>query len=211
MSILKSFNKAEGPRELVLDTETTGLFVADGHRIVEVALVEMVNRKPTGREYHVLINPDRDIPAEVVKIHGISNEKVADKPKFPEIAKELREFIGDDPVIITCRSKDGYTLDIAMINFEMLKAGQPIVPETQWTNVRRWSEAMFGEKQATLDKVLDRYDISRKERDDNGHGALLDARLLAEAFPRLAKDYTAFTGDATAAAPAKPSNNPPKV
>ncbi|MDE1153806.1 MAG: exonuclease domain-containing protein [Micavibrio sp.] len=211
MSILKSFNKAEGPRELVLDTETTGLFVADGHRVVEVALVEMINRKPTGREYHVLINPDRDIPAEVVKIHGISNEKVADKPKFPELAKELREFIGDDQVIITCRTTGDYTLDIAMLNFEMLKAGQPIVPETQWTNVRRWSEAMFGEKQATLDKVLDRYSISRKERDDNGHGALLDARLLAEAFPKLVKDYATFTGDVAASAPAKPSNKSPKV
>ncbi len=209
MSILNIFNRAEGTRELVLDTESTGLFLSDGHRLVEVALVEMVNKKPTGREFHVTINPDRDIPLEVVKIHGISNEKVKDKPKFSEIAKELREFIGDDQVIITCRTTNGYTLDIALLNFEMQKAGQKEIPETQWTNVRRWSEAMFGDKQATLDKVLDRYSVSRKERDDNGHGALLDARLLAEIYPRLSKDYDAHKA-ATVTAEAKAQNKPPQ-
>ena len=211
MSILKVFNKhLAGPRELVLDTESTGLLLADGHRLVEVALVEMINRKPTGRELHVLINPDRDIPAEVVKIHGINNEKVKDAPKFEDLAKEIRDFIGNDPVVITCRTnKDGYTLDIDMLNFELTKAGETEVPLAQWINVRRWSEAMFGDKAATLDKVLDRYGISRKERDENGHGALLDARLLAEAYPQLLKDYMNFS-EPKAAANAKTSVKPPK-
>ncbi len=210
MSILKVFNKnLAGPRELVLDTESTGILASDGHRLVEVALVEMINRKPTGRELHVLINPDRDIPEVVVKIHGISNDKVKDAPKFAEVAKEIRDFIGNDPVVITCRTKDNYTLDIALLNMELTKAGQEEIPASQWINVRRWSEAMFGDKNATLDKILDRYGISRKERDENGHGALLDARLLAEAYPKLLKDYMNFSEPAAAPA-AKNTNKPPK-
>ncbi|TAL40273.1 MAG: hypothetical protein EPN97_00250, partial [Alphaproteobacteria bacterium] len=156
MSILKVFNKSTtGPRELVLDTESTGLLTSDGHRMVEIALVEMINRRPTGRELHILINPERDIPAEVVKIHHISNETIKDSPKFSEVAKEIRDFIGNDPVIITCRTtKEGYTLDVELLNLELKKAGQEEVPASQWINVRRWSEAMFGDKAATLDKVL---------------------------------------------------------
>jgi DNA polymerase-3 subunit epsilon len=176
--------------------------------MVEIALVEMINRKPTGRELHVLINPERDIPAEVVKIHGISNDKVKDAAKFADVAKEIRDFIGNDPVVITCRTKEDYTLDIALLNFELTKAGQTEVPDAQWINVRRWSEAMFGDKAATLDKVLDRYGISRKERDENGHGALLDARLLAEAYPRLLKDYMNFSEPKAAAANAKNPKQP---
>lgn len=212
MSILKVFNKSlTGPRELVLDTESTGLLTSDGHRMVEIALVEMINRKPTGRELHVLINPERDIPAEVVKIHGITNERVKDEPKFSEVAKEIRDFIGNDPVVITCRTtKEGYTLDVELLNLELKKAGQEEVPVSQWINVRRWSEAMFGDKAATLDKVLDRYGISRKERDEHGHGALLDARLLAEAYPKLLKDYINFS-EPQPSASAKMSQKPPKV
>lgn len=212
MSILNLFKRhGQGPRELVLDTESTGLFIADGHRMVEIAIVEMVNRKPTGREFHALINPDRHIPAEVVKIHNIDDAAVADKPKFPDIAKALRAFIGDDPVIITCRTTNDYTLDVALLNHELEKSGEKPVPASQWINVRRWSEAMFGDKQATLDKVLDRYGISRKERDDNGHGALLDARLLAEAYPQLKRDYAAHTKAAAKALEKKSQQKQPKA
>jgi DNA polymerase III subunit epsilon len=213
MSILRVFSRSSsGPRELVLDTESTGLLVSDGHRMVEIALVEMVNRRPTGRELHVLINPDRDIPAEVVKIHGITNEAVKDAPKFSEVAKEIRDFIGNDPLVITCRSNaDGYTLDVDLLNHELKKAGQPEVPQSQWINVRRWSEAMFGDKLATLDKVLDRYGISRKERDENGHGALLDARLLSEAYPKLLRDYINFSEPEAFPASAKVSSRNPRA
>lgn len=197
MSIARGFNKSgQRPREIVLDVETTGLFTHEGHRLVEIAAVEMEGHRPTGREFYALINPQRDIPAEVSKIHGITNERVADKPPFADVAAELRQFIGDAPVVITCRTKDGYTLDMAFLNKELAEAGQRPVPEGQWLNVRRWSEMMFGEKSATLDKVLDRYEISRKERDDNGHSAILDARLLSEAYPRLLKDYMSFQASA---------------
>ena len=199
--MLKRFNKSSSrPREIVLDVETTGLFTADGHRIVEVAAVEVSGHRATGREFYSLVNPEREIPEEVVKVHGIDNAKVEDAPTFKEIAAELRRFIGDSTVVITCRTKDNYTLDIAFLNMEFERAGQPSVPESQWVNVRRWSENMFGEKAATLDKVLDRYGISRKERDDNGHSAILDARLLSEAYPRLLKDYMSNAGHATPAA-----------
>lgn len=211
MSILKIFDKAKhGPREIVLDLETTGLLTSDGHRIVEVGAVELRGRKPTGREFHAYINPERDIPPDNAKIHGITNDKVKGAPKFSEIAQQLKDFIGSDPVIITCRTKGDYTLDIAFLDMEMEKAGLQKLDKDQWVNVRRWSETMFGEKAATLDKILDKYDISRKERDDNGHGAILDARLLAEAYPKLLKDYINFTADkpVTAAQPKAPNDKP---
>ncbi|MFN7114241.1 MAG: exonuclease domain-containing protein [Alphaproteobacteria bacterium] len=208
MSILRAFNNGgHRPREIVLDVETTGLFTHEGHRLVEIAAVEMVGHRPTGREFYALINPQRDIPAEVSKIHGITDARVKDKPPFAAVAAELRRFIGDSPVVITCRTKDGYTLDMAFLNKELAEAGQRPVPEEQWLNVRRWSETMFGEKAATLDKVLDRYAVSRKERDDNGHSAILDARLLADVYPRLLKDYMKFVTGAGNVAPAPAQDN----
>lgn len=211
MGISGQFNKAgHGVREVVLDIETTGLFTHEGHRMVEIAAVEMDGGRPTGREFYALVNPGRDIPPEVSKIHGITNERVADKPPFDKIAAQLRRFIGDSPVVITCRTKDGYTLDKAFLNKELAEAGVSPVPEEQWLNVRRWTEAMFGEKSATLDKVLDRYEISRKERDDKGHSAILDARLLSEVYPRLLKDYISFSSaqEASDVAPKQKSASP---
>lgn len=188
-----SFNAAVLPkRQLVLDLETTGLLIADGHRVIEVAVVELLDGKPSGVEYHALVNPDRAIPAEVSAIHGITDDKVADKPAFAAIAQELRQFIANDEIIITCRTKDGYTLDIAFLDMEFEKAGQPKTGAAQWINVRRWSEAMFMDGEATLDAVLDRYKIDRSNRTQ--HGALLDARLLAEAYPPLLNDYLRFDG-----------------
>jgi DNA polymerase III subunit epsilon len=210
MAMQRIFNKSGNhQREIVLDVETTGLFTSEGHRMVEIAAVEMLGNRPTGREFYALINPGRDIPEDNSKIHGITNEKVQDKPLFAQVAAELRQFIGDSTVVITCRTKDEYTLDIAFMNAELQEAGQPKIPESQWVNVRRWSETMFGEKSATLDKVLDRYGVSRKERDENGHGALLDARLLAEVYPKLLKDYLSSgatpVASVTAAAKHKPN------
>lgn len=196
MSILKTYNDTSKPHRLiVLDIETTGLFTADGHRLVEVGALEMVNGQTTGLEFYALVNPERAIPDEVSKIHGITDAKVAGQPVFAAVADQLRQFIGDDTVVITCRTKDGYTLDIAFLNMEFSKAGVDIVPESQWQNVRRWSEEMFGNDNATLDRVLDHYGISRAERDEKGHGAILDARLLSDVYPSLLKDYIKFLAD----------------
>ena len=163
MGILKTFKRgAKRLRELVLDTETTGLSPEGGDRLLEIGIVEMADKQITGREFHALVNPERDIPEEVSKIHGITADKVKNKPAFAAIARHLRDFIGNDPVIITCRTKDGMTLDIAMLNMEFEKAGVEKIPEEQFINVRRWSETMFGDKYASLDRVLDRYGISRR-------------------------------------------------
>jgi DNA polymerase-3 subunit epsilon len=179
-------------REIVLDTEATGFLTAEGHRLVSVTAVEMIDRKLTGREFEVIINPERDIPAETVKIHGITNQAVADKPVFAAIAKSLKEFVGDAPIIITCRTVDGVTLDIDFLDMEMKKAGLAPFKAEQWVNVRRWSEAMFGHDNARLDQVLDHYKIDRSARDKNGHSATLDARLLAAVYPLLLADYEKF-------------------
>lgn len=179
-------------REIVLDTEATGLYTADGHRLVSVTAVEMIDRKLTGKEFSVIVNPERDIPAETTKIHGITNAMVADKPVFAAIAKDLKEFIGDDPIIITCRIEKGLTLDIDFLDMEMKKAGLTPFKSGQWVNVRPWAEAMFGSENARLDKILDHYKIDRSVRDRDGHSATLDARLLAAVYPLLRADYLKF-------------------
>ena len=179
-------------REIVLDTESTGLLTKEGHRLVSITAVEMIDHKLTGREFEVIINPERDIPAETTKIHGITNAMVAGKPVFATIAKDLKEFIGDSPIIITCRTVGDYTLDIAFLDMEMKKAGVAPFKAEQWVNVRRWSEAMFGNDHASLDKMLDHYKIDRAERDKDGHSATLDSRLLAAVYPKLLADYKKF-------------------
>lgn len=183
-----------GLREIVLDIETTGLFAHEGHRLIDIAAVELIDGKPTGKVFQTLVNPERDIPAETTKIHGIANEDVKDKPVFAAIAKELHQFVGDAPIVITCRTEaNGYVLDRNFLDMEMEKAGMPKFREEQWINVRRWSEAMFGDGNARLNDVLDRYGITHEGRDAHkGHGALPDAQLLAEVYPHLKKDYFSF-------------------
>lgn len=189
-------------REVILDTETTGLLVTDGHRLVEVTGVEMIDGKLTGRELHLVVNPERDIPPESTKIHGISNAMVADKPVFAAVAKELIDFVGGDPIIITCRTyPDTGTLDINFLGFEMKKAGVAPFKASQWVNVRRWAEDMFGPDNARLDQILDHYKIDRSVRDREGHSATLDSRLLAAAYPLLKADYARFLQQKQKSAP----------
>jgi DNA polymerase-3 subunit epsilon len=191
MTIQNSYNKAaSGRRQIVLDTETTGL---EGARLVSIGLLEMIDGKLTGKTLYRIVNPEVTMDDVVISIHHITNEMAQKQPVFAACAKEIRDFIGDSQVIITCRTHDDVTLDIAVLNMEMEKAGLPEIPADQWLNVRRWSEEMFGDKGARLDAILDRYSISRAQRDAEGHGALLDAQLLAEVYPKLLADYTNFT------------------
>ncbi|MDD9900980.1 MAG: exonuclease domain-containing protein [Alphaproteobacteria bacterium] len=194
MNLLKHFGKTSRQgREIVLDVETTGLELRDGHRVVEIAAVELRDGLPTGLEFHAYINPERDLDPEAEKVHGLTANFLSDKPRFSEIAAEFKKFVGDAPIVITCRGeKEGYVLDKAMVDFEMATAGLPYFAREQWVNVRSWSEEMFGDKGATLDKVADRYSVDRSVRDEKGHGALIDARILAEVYPRLKEDYVAF-------------------
>ncbi|RMH40420.1 MAG: DNA polymerase III subunit epsilon, partial [Alphaproteobacteria bacterium] len=113
-------------REIVLDTETTGLKPEDGHRIVEIGAVELFNHVPTGRTYHQYINPEREMPAEAFAVHGLSDAFLADKPKFAEIVDEFLEFIGDSRLVIHNAS-----FDMRFINAELKWAGRPTLPPSQ--------------------------------------------------------------------------------
>lgn len=181
-------------RQIFLDTETTGLSIDEGHRLIEVAAVEYIDGKPSGRAFHSYINPQRPVSKEAQAVHGISDEFLKDKPVFLSIAESLREFIENSEVVITCRSdENGRTVDQDMMAMEFTRAALPAIPDAQWTNVRKWSEAMFGYEQAKLNAIADRYGIDREGRSDSsGHGALKDALLLAAVYPSLKVDYERF-------------------
>lgn len=190
-------------RDIVLDQEMTGLPLSDGHRVVEIAAIERMDGVPTGRVFHAYINPERPSSPEALNCHGLTDEFLAAQPVFAVIAPALRAFIGDSRVIITCRTDAHGTPDIEFLDFELLRAGCAALDESQWLNVRRWSEAMFGHEGAKLNAILDRYGVDHGARGGvSGHGALIDARLLAAALPFLEKDYDDFCGRGPAAAPA---------
>lgn len=189
-------------RDVVLDQEMTGLPLADGHRLVEIAAIERIDGVPTGRVFHAYVNPERPVSPEAFRCHGLSDAFLATQPVFAAIAADLRAFIGDATVIITCRTDGNGTPDIDFLAAEFRQAGCAPLAAEQWLNVRRWSEAMFGHDGARLNAILDRYGIARDGRDgDSGHGALLDAELLARALPFLERDYNDFR----AARPAAPA------
>ena len=179
-------------REIILDTETTGFNTSEGHRLVEVGAIELIDGVPTGRTFHGYFNPEREVPPEAVKVHGLTTEFLSDKPLFSSRADELRDFIGNSRVVITCRTFGDYTLDIAFLNKEWADAGVGPVPDSQWLNVRRWGEALFGNDKASMDYMLPHYGIDKTKRDKNGHGALLDAELLSKIYHLLRRDYEAL-------------------
>ncbi len=184
---------AQGPREIILDIVTTGGSIQDGHRIVEIAAIEIKGRRATGVEFHVVINPERDVPQDVIKTQGVTRDEVKNGPLFSQIAAQLRSFIGDSPVLVICHNKDGLAADIVFLNRELEQANVPALHENQCVNIRGWVESMFGDKNAALEKVLDRYSINRKEREGRLQGALFDARLLSEAYPKIFRDYIQFS------------------
>lgn len=182
-------------REVILDIETTGLDCETGDKIISVGIVEMIDGAPSGNTLHAIVNPGRDSHPSALAVHRMTPEFLAAYPPFATQAQAIRDFIADSPIVITCRTtqrngKD-YTLDEAFITAELTAAGIVPPPATQWVNVRRWSEALYGQDGARLDAVLDLYGIDRTKRDTLGHGALLDAQLLAAAYPRLKAEYMA--------------------
>lgn len=161
-------------REIVFDTETTGLSVAEGHRIVEVGMVELINRMPTGRVFHKYINPEREMDAEVIRIHGITNERVANEPVFAAIADEMLEFVGDSPLVAHNAS-----FDMIFINHELgLLDKEPLKNEV--IDTLDMARTQFPGARASLDALCSRYEVDRSGR--IFHGALLDANLLAEVY-----------------------------
>ena len=166
-------------REIVFDTETTGFDPLTGDRLVEIGAVELINHVPTGRTYHQYINPDRDVPEEVVKVHGLTNEFLKDYPFFEKVAQDWVDFIGDDGILVAHNA----TFDMKFINYELKKLGYE---EYQWDRVVDTLEIAknkFPGQRNNLDALCKRFGVDNSQR--TFHGALLDAQLLAEVYLEL--------------------------
>lgn len=165
-------------REIVLDTETTGFDPLAGHRIVEIGCVELINQLPTGQHFHVYLNPERDMPEEAFKVHGLSSEFLADKPVFAEVVAEFLAFIGDAQLVI-----HNAEFDMRFINAELTRLGFPPLPMSRATDTVAMARKKFPGAQANLDALCRRFEIDNTHR--TKHGALLDAELLAEVYLQL--------------------------
>ncbi len=165
-------------REIILDTETTGLSPSTGDRIVEIGAVELINHLPSGKTYHVYLNPERDMPKEAEAVHGLSAAFLKDKPLFKSIAKELLEFVGDAPLIIHNAS-----FDMGFINAELGFIGGTSIPPSQVIDTLQMARRSHPMGPNSLDALCKRYGIDNSKR--TKHGALLDAELLADVYLEL--------------------------
>ncbi|MEQ1769218.1 MAG: DNA polymerase III subunit epsilon [Devosia sp.] len=164
-------------REIVLDTETTGLNPLTGDRIVEIGAVELFNHIPTGKHFHKYINPGRRMDEQALSVHGLSDEFLADKPRFREVAGEFRDFIADAPLII-----HNAPFDLSFLNFELDQAGLPGVGNVIIDTVMVARERHPGAR-VSLDALCKHYGIDNSQR--TLHGALLDSQILAEVYLEL--------------------------
>ena len=165
-------------REIILDTETTGLDPAKGDRIVEVGAVELLNHLPTGRTFHVYINPERDMPKEAEAVHGLSSTFLRDKPVFASIVQDFMDFLGDDVLIIHNAS-----FDMAFINAELGFLRMPSIPPERVVDTLHIARQKHPGAANSLDALCRRYGIDNSRR--TKHGALLDSELLAEVYLEL--------------------------
>jgi DNA polymerase III subunit epsilon len=176
-------------RQVVLDTETTGLEVELQHRVIEVGCVELVNRRITGRVFHRYLNPERDIDAGAQEVHGITREQLLSEPKFPEIAAELVEFVRDSELII-----HNAPFDIAFLNAEMRRLPEPAQRIDELCRVLdtlSLARQMHPGQRNNLDALCKRYSVDNTHREY--HGALLDARILAEVYLAMTGGQAALT------------------
>jgi DNA polymerase III subunit epsilon len=165
-------------REIVLDTETTGLDPLRGDRLVEIGCVEIFNRMPTGQTFHRYFNPERDMPAEAFAVHGLSSEFLADKPFFADEVDAFLEFIGDAPLVIHNAS-----FDVGFINAELDRVKRRLIPREQLVDTLLLARRKHPGVSNRLDDLCSRYAIDNSRR--TKHGALLDAELLAEVYVDL--------------------------
>ena len=165
-------------REIVLDTETTGLDPYDGHRIVEIGAVELFNHVPTGNVYHQYINPVRKMPEQAFAVHGLSDEFLSDKPKFADIASEFLDFIGSEKLIIHNAS-----FDMKFINYELSKIKRGEVSYDRAVDTLAIARKKFPGSPASLDSLCRRFKIDNSAR--VMHGALLDSQILSEVYLEL--------------------------
>ncbi len=165
-------------REIILDTETTGLDPKTGHRIVEIGCVEVVNRFLTGKTFHVYLNPERTMPPDAFAIHGLSDGFLKDKPRFIEVAAAFLAFIGDDPLIIHNAS-----FDTGFLNHELGKIKFPAISNERVTDTLMLARRKHPGQANSLDALCQHYGIDTSKR--TKHGALLDAEILAEVYAEL--------------------------
>ncbi len=165
-------------REIVLDTETTGLSPARGDRVVEIGCVELLHHLPTGNTYHVYLNPQRDMPEEAFNIHGLSGEFLSDKPLFADIAEDFLEFISDATLVIHNAS-----FDMGFLNWELKAISRPALDDAQVLDTLAMARRKFAGASSSLDALCRRFHIDNSNRVK--HGALLDSELLAEVYLEL--------------------------
>ena len=184
-------------RQIVLDTETTGLEVSQGHRIIEIGCVELVNRKLTGNHYHQYINPEREIDQGAIEVHGITNEYVADKPLFAQIADDFYEFVKGGELVI-----HNAPFDVGFLDAELQRLNRgfsKLADVCKITDSLIMARAKHPGQRNNLDALCTRYDVDNSQRDL--HGALLDAEILADVYLAMTGGQTSLglgAGDADA-------------
>jgi DNA polymerase-3 subunit epsilon len=165
-------------REVVFDTETTGLNAASGDRLVEIGCVEMVNRVETGRTFHAYFNPERSMPPEAQAVHGLSEAFLADKPLFGDLVEDLLDFLEDSPLVA-----HNAAFDFAFLNEELSRINRPDIAQARMIDTLLLSRTKFPGAKHSLDALCTRFGIDRSHRIK--HGALLDAQLLAQVYVEL--------------------------
>ena len=166
-------------REIVFDTETTGLSPERGDKLVEIGAVELINHKPTGRVFHKYINPERDVPEEVVKVHGLTEEFLKDFPIFRDVADEFIDFVGDDGILVAHNAN----FDMGFINYELSLLNKNTYKNDRVIDTLEIAKNIFPGARNNLDALCKRFNIDNSKR--TKHGALLDAELLSEVYLQL--------------------------
>jgi DNA polymerase-3 subunit epsilon len=173
-------------RQIVLDTETTGLEVSQGHRIIEIGCIELINRRVTGNHWHYYFNPDREVDIGAFEVHGISDDFLQDKPRFTELAEDFRRYVEGAELVI-----HNAAFDVGFLNHELSRLETPLAPLEECCTVLdtlMLARQKHPGQKNNLDALCKRYDIDNSQR--SLHGALLDARILADV-------YLAMTGGQT--------------
>lgn len=190
-------------RQVVLDTETTGLDTAEGHRIIEIGCVELINRRLTRNNFHQYFNPDRDIDEGAQAVHGISSDFLRDKPRFADVVRDFLSFIRDAELII-----HNAEFDVGFINFELRRIGDELGAIGEFCTVLdtlQLARQMHPGQRNDLDSLCKRYEIDNGQRDL--HGALLDAEILADVFLAMTGGQTALLLDERVTDNRRPATN----
>jgi DNA polymerase-3 subunit epsilon len=177
-------------RQIVLDTETTGLDPQDGHRIIEIGCVELLNRRLTGNDYHQYLQPDREIDVGAIEVHGITNERLANEPRFKDVSDDLIEYLSGAELII-----HNAPFDVGFLDAELERNAQQerIRNICKVTDTLTMARQLHPGQRNTLDALCKRYDVDNSQRDL--HGALLDAQILADVYLIMTGGQTALSLD----------------